>query len=156
MALVDGSGNPIAKAPGTSVLQTVTDSDPLVEVQEDVYRIKAWDGVNYSRGSERQLAFRQGQQIRQSEWDREFVAPEFSSIDPATGSTAGGTAVTIMGTNFSQDAAVTVGGTAATSVTVVSSAEITATTPAGTAGAQDVVVTTAGGSATGTGAFTYA
>ena len=50
---------------------------------------------------------------------------------------------------------VTVGGTAATGITVVSDTEITATTPPGTAGAVDVVVTTAGGSDTLDDGFTY-
>ena len=46
-------------------------------------------------------------------------------------STAGGTAVTITGTNFASGATVTFGSTAATNVVVVSSTTITATTPAG-------------------------
>ena len=49
--------------------------------------------------------------------------------------------MTITGTGFQSGAAVTIGGTAATSVTVVSSTSITATTPAHAAGAADVVVT---------------
>jgi large repetitive protein len=50
---------------------------------------------------------------------------------------------------------VTVGGTPATDVTVVSDTEVTATTPAGTAGDVDVVVTTSGGSDTLAAGFTY-
>jgi large repetitive protein len=50
---------------------------------------------------------------------------------------------------------VTVGGTPATNVTVVSDTEVTATTPAGTAGTADVVVTTSGGTDTLDDAFTY-
>ena len=50
---------------------------------------------------------------------------------PNSGPTAGGTAVTITGTNFAAGATVTFGGTAATNVVVVSSTSITATTPAG-------------------------
>jgi hypothetical protein len=51
---------------------------------------------------------------------------------------------------------VTVGGTAATNVTVVSATEVTATTPAGSASeAVDVVVTTSNGSATLADGFTY-
>ena len=53
----------------------------------------------------------------------------------------GGTAVTITGTNFAAGATVTFGGTAATSVVVVSGTQITATTPAGSAGAVTVTVT---------------
>lgn len=72
-------------------------------------------------------------------------APDVTGISPASGSTAGGTAVTISGSNFASGATVTVGGTAATGVTVVNASTITATTPAHTAGAVNVVVTNADG-----------
>ncbi len=68
-------------------------------------------------------------------------APAVTSIAPPSGTTAGGTPVTIMGTGFLAGASVTLGGTAATGVSVGSSTSITATTPAHTAGAVDVVVT---------------
>lgn len=67
--------------------------------------------------------------------------PEITSIDPAEGSEAGGTAVTITGTGFEDGAAVTIGGEAATDIVVVDDTEITAVTPAGTVGTADVVVT---------------
>ena len=63
---------------------------------------------------------------------------------PNSGSTLGGTAVTITGTNFAAGATVTFGGSAATSVVVVNSTTITATTPAGSAGAVTVTVTNLG------------
>jgi len=66
--------------------------------------------------------------------------PTVSSVSPNSGSTAGGTAVTITGTNFSAGATVTFGMTAATSVVVVSPTSITAITPAGSAGAATVMV----------------
>ena len=83
--------------------------------------------------------------------------PTVSNVSPASGPTAGGTSLTITGTNLTGASAVTVGGTAATSVVVDSATQITATTPAGAVGTVDVVVTTpAGSSATGAGAtFTY-
>ena len=81
--------------------------------------------------------------------------PTVTAISPNAGPTAGGTAVTITGTNFTGATSVTIGGAATTSVVVVNATTITATTPAGTAGAQDVVVTTPAGNGTGTGLFTY-
>jgi hypothetical protein len=81
--------------------------------------------------------------------------PTISKISPNSGSTNGGTAVTITGTNFISGATVTFGGTAATNVTVVSSTSITATTPAHAAGAVNVVVTDSSGSGTLTNGFTY-
>jgi hypothetical protein len=86
-----------------------------------------------------------------------YGAPTVSSVSPNTGSTAGGTAVTITGTNFASGATVTFGGTAATSVVVVSATKITATTPAGVTGAITVTVTNPGGqSGSLTNGFTYA
>ncbi len=82
--------------------------------------------------------------------------PTVSSVSPSSGSTAGGTAVTITGTNFVAGATVTFGGTAATNVAVVSSTSITATTPAGAAGGVTVTVTNPGGqSGSLASAFTY-
>ena len=68
-------------------------------------------------------------------------APTVSAISPTSGTTGGGTPVTITGTGFLTGATVSLGGTAATGVTVVSSTSITATTAAHAAGAVNVVVT---------------
>jgi hypothetical protein len=68
-------------------------------------------------------------------------APSVTSITPNTGTTAGGALVTITGTGFAAGATVSLGGTAATAVNVVSSTSITATTPAHAPGAANVVVT---------------
>jgi hypothetical protein len=79
-----------------------------------------------------------------------------SAVNPTSGPTAGGTSLTITGTNFAAGATVTVGGTAATGVIVNNSTTITATTPAHAAGAVDVVVTNSNGqSGSKTNAFTY-
>src|SRR5205085_846396 len=69
------------------------------------------------------------------------AAPTVSAISPNLGSAAGGTATNITGTNFLAGATVTLGGTAATGVTVVSGTSITATTVPHAAGAVNVVVT---------------
>jgi heme/copper-type cytochrome/quinol oxidase subunit 2 len=88
--------------------------------------------------------------------------PSISSITPDTGSTAGGTQITISGGSFAAGATVTIGGVAATNVNVVNATTITATTPPGpvniaTTASSDVVVQNADGrSATRTGGFTYA
>ncbi len=73
------------------------------------------------------------------------AAPTVTAINPTSGSTAGGTPVTITGTAFTGATTVTIGGTAATSVSVVNATTITATTPAHAAGAASVLVTTPGG-----------
>ena len=83
-------------------------------------------------------------------------APTVTAVSPTSGSTAGGTSVTITGTNFTGATAVKFGAASA-SFTVTSATSITATSPAGSAGAVDVTVTTsAGTSATGAAdQFTY-
>lgn len=78
-----------------------------------------------------------------------------SDVSPASGTIAGGTAITIAGTGFAAGATVTVGGAAATSIVVVSATEITAVTPAHAAGVVDVAVTVDSTTATSAGGFTY-
>ena len=82
-------------------------------------------------------------------------SPTITAVAPATGPVAGGTTVTITGTNLTGATQVAFGGTAATSFSVDSATQVTATTPARAAGAVDVSVTTPAGTATATGAFTY-
>ena len=81
--------------------------------------------------------------------------PTISAVTPNTGTTTGGTAITITGTNLTGASSVRVGSGYATSVVVVNDTTVTAVTPTGTAGAKNVSVTTAGGIATLTGGFTY-
>jgi len=83
-------------------------------------------------------------------------APTLTSITPNSGAINGATAVTITGTGFLAGATVSLGGTAATGVTLVSSTSITATTAAHAAGAVNVMVTnTDAQSATLAGGYTY-
>ncbi|MEY3142913.1 MAG: hypothetical protein RLY21_1406, partial [Planctomycetota bacterium] len=87
-----------------------------------------------------------------------FSAPTVTAVSPAAGPLGGGTTITITGTNFyngATNATVSVGGVAATSVTVVSTTTITAVTPAGTAGAKTVSVATPSGTANLSNGFTY-
>lgn len=83
------------------------------------------------------------------------AAPVFSDILPTSGSTAGGTAVIITGSGFTNVTGIEFGSTAASSYTFISDTEITATTPAGTAGLTSVVITTPCGSVTGSDAYNY-
>ncbi len=84
--------------------------------------------------------------------------PTIVGLSPASGSSAGGDAVTITGTNFTGATAVTFGGVPATSFTVDSATQITATAPAGTVGTAEVRVTTPDGTSADAGGaddFTY-
>lgn len=81
--------------------------------------------------------------------------PTLSSVSPDNGPVAGGTSVTLTGTNFTDVTGVTFGGDAATNVSVVSDTSITCDTPAHAAGAVSVLATNADGSNTANSAYTY-
>jgi hypothetical protein len=85
------------------------------------------------------------------------VAPTISSVSPNSGPTSGGTVVLVTGSNFLGATAVTFGGVAATSFTVLSNTYLIATSPAGSPGTVYIQVTTyAGPTANGTSdQFTY-
>ena len=83
-------------------------------------------------------------------------APTVTAISPASGSSSGGTTITLNGTNFFGASSVTVGGALATSVNVISASVLTAVTPVGIAGASvSVSVATPGGTGTLASAFSY-
>ncbi|MEV6301010.1 IPT/TIG domain-containing protein [Actinoplanes sp. NPDC051861] len=73
------------------------------------------------------------------------AVPAVASISPARLSAAGGTPVTITGSNFTGVTAVKIGGSDATEVTVVSATKITAVAPAGSNGNAAVAVTSSAG-----------
>jgi uncharacterized membrane protein len=80
-----------------------------------------------------------------------------AGLTTATGSTAGGTSVTITGTGFvigDTTTSVAFGTKAATNVVVVSATQITVTSPSGSAGSVNVTVTDAGGTSNSK-TFTY-
>jgi hypothetical protein len=81
--------------------------------------------------------------------------PVVTGISPASGPTAGGTSVSITGTNLSRATGVSFGG-AGGSITADSGTKITATSPAGS-GTVNITVTTPGGTSEITSAdkFTY-
>ena len=83
--------------------------------------------------------------------------PTVSSVTPDIGPDNGGTAVAIVGTNFTGVIAVDFGSTAASSFTVINDTQIAATTPPGSDGTVDVTVATPVGESTPSGAdqFTY-
>jgi len=84
------------------------------------------------------------------------AAPTVTGISPASGSPAGGTTVTLTGSNLANATGVSFDGVPGTSVTVVSATQVTVVTPAHAAGAVDVVVSTPAGMVRVAGGFTYA
>ncbi|MBO9661464.1 IPT/TIG domain-containing protein [Dokdonella sp.] len=83
-----------------------------------------------------------------------LAAPTVTSVVPAQGPAAGGTTVTITGTNLAGATSVTFGGAAAT-ITGNTATQVVATAPAHAAGAVTVAVTTPGGSGSKANAYTY-
>jgi len=71
--------------------------------------------------------------------------PSVNSIAPTSGSTAGGTSVTISGSGLALTTGVNFGTVAATSVNVTSDTQVTAVSPAGAAGTSDVRIAYFGG-----------
>lgn len=86
----------------------------------------------------------------------EYVAaPTVDSTDVDSGSSAGGTTVTVTGTGFDTATSVTFDGVEAASFEADSDTEIVAVTAAGSVGTGDIVVTTCGGTDTLVGGWTY-
>jgi hypothetical protein len=81
--------------------------------------------------------------------------PTVVSVAPTSGAAAGGTAVTITGTNLTGATGVTLGAVAATSVVVVNDTHITCVTGVHGAGAVTVAVTTPAGTGSTAAAYTY-
>ncbi len=73
------------------------------------------------------------------------ATPSVSALSPVAGPPAGGTSVSVTGTNFTGASGVNFGAVAATSFAVNSSTSITAVSPAGSLGDVDVTVTTGTG-----------
>jgi hypothetical protein len=77
-------------------------------------------------------------------------------VSPATGTTAGGTPITIIGSNFAAGATVAIDGVTASSVAVLNASTIVATTPMHAAAAVGIVITNPGGAGAAVpAAFTY-
>lgn len=84
------------------------------------------------------------------------AAPSITSVSPSSGPQAGGTNVTLTGSNLTGTTAVTVGGFAATNVTVVSDTQVTFTTGAASSPVfGSVVATNSVGIGARNNAFTY-
>lgn len=154
MALYNSDGSLLTQSTFLSGTHSASTSTTTHEVKQHVWEDFLLDGATstYSR----RLKFRKGEVITQQQVDDMFLEPTITDISPATGAIAGGTVVTITGTNLGNTTGVTFGGTAGTALTNTSSTEVTVTTPAHASGAVDVVLTTVAGPVTETGGYTYA
>lgn len=141
----------------TAALALTTDYVPaaMVTINEDIWEEFALPGKKDHKGDKRKK-YAAGQVVPKAEFDRYFTrnAAVVSSVVPATGLAAGGTAITINGSGFSDATAAQIGGTNCTSFVVVSDTKITAVTPAKTAGTYAVGVVDGTGTSTKASAFT--
>jgi hypothetical protein len=160
MGLYNAAGARITKA----TFPSTPAPDPLLRVTADVYETRPHDqGTRPSdsrdsvpEGSIKVLRFKAGTILRQSQIDALYPAAAIATISPATGPAAGGTVVTITGTNLDGVADVKFGATAGTNLKIVSSGKLQVTTPAGSAGSVNVVIGDDAGTLTKNGGFTYA
>lgn len=81
--------------------------------------------------------------------------PTLTGVSPNSGSTAGGTSVTLSGTNLTGASAVSFGGAAGSGIIINSATSVTVTTPPSAAGTVNVAITTPGGTATLTNSYTF-
>lgn len=84
-----------------------------------------------------------------------YANPVVTSATPNSGPAAGGTPITIAGSNFTGATSATVGGVAVTSFVVVNDTTITCVTGTHAAATVNIVVTNPISSGTGTNKFTY-
>lgn len=83
------------------------------------------------------------------------LAPQVTSVSPSSGTTAGGTSITITGNNLTGATSIVVGGKACASFGVISISSATCVTPSGSAGTASVVVTTANGTSSANTLYSY-
>jgi hypothetical protein len=152
MSFTNASGTNKTKA-AIIAAAAVQSQETVYKIGEDVYQRVTLDGGDFEENV--RLVLVAGQKVTASQLDALFQAATVDSVTPNTGLAAGGLPVTIKGTNFGGVTGVTFGGTAATSVVVVSETTITCVTPAKTAGAYTVAVADDSGPASKTNAFTY-
>ncbi len=104
----------------------------------------AWYDDAWTSGTATPVALAEGQSLAVTfSWSG--PPPAITDVSPVSGSTAGGTTVTITGTALTGAAGVFFDGEAGTDVSVASDTQLTVTTPAHAAGPVSVIVTTPGG-----------
>lgn len=153
MAFKNAAGSNLSETALRALLTEVT-TEKIYTVGQNIFQTFTQDGAAFEKGSK--LFFYAGQRVKESDVDALFATATIDTVTPSTGTTSGGTAIVISGTNFSGASGVTVGGVAATSFVVVGNERITCVTPAGTAGAKSVVVQDDAGDVTKASGFTYA
>jgi xanthine/CO dehydrogenase XdhC/CoxF family maturation factor len=152
MSFYDANGNLLSKS-ALLALASSQSQETVYLFNADVHQKFTPDGAPFESGSK--LIFHAGQTVKQSDIDALFATATVTSVSPAAGGVAGGTAVVITGTNLAGVSGVAFGATAATNVKVVSATRVTCTAPAHTAATVNVVVHDDAGDVTVTNGFVY-
>jgi len=126
-----------------------TTTSPATELAAALSKPGSWlYDTNPSGGSQRIF-------MRKDQWGTLLAAPAVDSINPNYGTSSGGTPVAILGEGLTGSTGVTFGGTAGTSFSVVSDAQINVTTPFHATGTVAVVVQNPRGNVTVSNGYTY-
>lgn len=156
MTYTDADGNVLTK---TALLAlTTTESGEVIHTfTADVHQLRTMHPEESSSQFEGEdvLLYHAGQKVPESELNALFEAATVTSITPNSGPAAGGTVVTIDGTNLAGVSGVTFGGTAGTAFTRVSDTRVKVTTPAHATGAVAVVTKDDNADVTTANGFTY-
>lgn len=153
MTVRNNSGTRMTKTSMKSAMTEVP-QPKVYTADQDYYNNVQLEGESaVERG--KNLIVRAGATITEQQIDALFQTARVDSITPATGPAAGGTVVTIKGSNLGGTSGVTFGGTAGTSFALQKDGSVKITTPAKTAGAYNVVVQDDAGDITVTNGYTY-
>lgn len=155
MTIRDSNGNVLTKTALTALTSAVT-PPAMVTVNATVYQDYTTPDQAGHFEDARRILFHQGEIVAQSVIDGLYPTATYTSISPSTGTTAGGTPVTIKGTNLTGVTGVTFGGTAATQVKVVDDTTVTCVTPAKSAATVAVVINDDNANVAAGSVFTFA
>ncbi len=151
---------PVFRADGTRVTKSAfpTAAPPRapLRVTERLFKTEDFEGraSRLIEGDKRTLLYDKDAIVFQGDIDALYPPATIASVGPTSGPAAGGTVVTIKGTNLDGVTSVTFGGTAGTALAVVSRTELRVTTPAKTAGGHAISVVDDSGPVAA-GSFTY-
>ncbi len=152
---------PVFREDGTRVAKSAfpTSAPPRVplRVTERLFLTEDFEGrtSRLIEGDKRTLLVDKDAIVFQSDIDALYPPATIAGVSPTSVPAAGGTVVTIKGTNLDGVTSVTFGGTAGTALTIVSRTELRVTTPAKTAGTHAISVVDDSGTVAA-GNFTYA
>jgi IPT/TIG domain len=156
MAIVDENGAVLNKT-GLQALTTTVSYPTDRVLTAPVYETFQYRGQKGFKTG-RRLKYRTGQVVTQAAVDALYANnATVTNVSPNTGvATAGGTKVTITGTNFDGVTNVTFGGANGTNLKIESNTKLTVTAPARTAGSHAVVVVDDAAGNVAAGNVTYA